>query len=125
MDNPEKSTGLFNEKDHITDDEKQELKNIFDSSQRKGSLLFQTVISFETEFLEVNGIMDDDGYVHEDILRDYTRTAVPSSLVVMTISTSASPFTDISGLAASNFLAVQGITDTTTMFSGSMPFFSA
>lgn len=76
MDNPEKSTGLFNEKDNITDDEKQELKNIFDSSQKKGSLLFQTVISFEPEFLEINGIMDDDGYVHEDILKDYTRTAV-------------------------------------------------
>lgn len=35
MDNPEKSTGLFNEKDNITDDEKQELKNIFDNSQKK------------------------------------------------------------------------------------------
>lgn len=76
MGNPEKSTGLFNEQDHIDPEEKDTIKEIFNQSGRKGGLLYQTVLSFEPEWLKENGIMNDDGYIHEDLLREYTRTAV-------------------------------------------------
>ena len=49
----------------------------------------------------------------------------PSSRVVSTTSTSRTPLAFISGRAASNFLAVQGMTETTTMSSGFTPIFSA
>ena len=44
-----------------------------------------------------------------------------SSRVVSTMSTSCRPSRPISGRAASNFFAVQGMTDTVTMSLGSMP----
>ena len=46
-----------------------------------------------------------------------------SSRVVSTKSTSCMPSRPISGRAHSNFLAVQGMTETTTTFLGSMPSF--
>ena len=49
----------------------------------------------------------------------------PSSRVVSTMSTSWTPLSFISGRAASYFLAVQGMTETTTMSSGFTPIFSA
>ena len=49
----------------------------------------------------------------------------PSSRVVSTTSTSRTPLAFISGRWASNFLAVQGMTETTKMSSGFLPIFSA
>ena len=62
MGNPEKSTGLFNDEDY--------------QSGKQGGILYQTVLSFEPEWLKENGIMDSDGHIHEDLLREYTRIAV-------------------------------------------------
>ena len=45
--------------------------------------------------------------------------------MVSTTSTSRTPLSFISGRCASNFLAVQGMTETTKMSSGFMPIFSA
>ena len=46
MGNPEKSSGLFTaDKDALTQDEKRELKDIFQIAQDNGSLMWQTVIS--------------------------------------------------------------------------------
>lgn len=53
MENPEKSTGLFTAtKDHLTMDEKKELKEIFQTAQDNESLMWQTVISFDNRWLE-------------------------------------------------------------------------
>ena len=49
----------------------------------------------------------------------------PSSLVVRTKSTSVTPLAFISGRWASNFFAVQGMIETTTMFSGFTPILEA
>ena len=76
MGNPEKSTGLFNEQDYIKPKEKAQIKEIFNQAGNKGGILYQTVISFEPEWLKTNNIMNDDGYIHEDLLREYTRIAV-------------------------------------------------
>ena len=76
MGNPEKSTGLFNDEDYISSAEKDQLKKIFNQSGKRGGVLYQTVLSFEPEWLKENNIMDDDGYIHEDLIREYTRIAV-------------------------------------------------
>lgn len=76
MGNPEKSTGLFNDEDYISSAEKDQIKKIFNQSGKRGGVLYQTVLSFETEWLRENNIMDDDGYIHEDLMREYTRIAV-------------------------------------------------
>lgn len=73
MGNPEKSTGLFNDEDYIS---KEQIKKIFNQSGKQGGILYQTVLSFEPEWLKENGIMDSDGHIHEDLLREYTRIAV-------------------------------------------------
>ena len=76
MGNPEKSTGLFNDEDYISSAEKDQIKKIFNQSGKQGGILYQTVLSFEPEWLKENGIMDSDGHIHEDLLREYTRIAV-------------------------------------------------
>ncbi len=77
MGNPEKSTGLFNDdEDYISSAEKEQMKKIFNQSGKQGGILYQTVLSFEPEWLKENGIMDSDGHIHEDLLREYTRIAV-------------------------------------------------
>lgn len=76
MGNPEKSTGLFNDEDYISSAEKDQIKKIFNQSGKRGGVLYQTVLSFETEWLKENNVMDDDGYIHEDLMREYTRIAV-------------------------------------------------
>ena len=76
MGNPEKSTGLFNNGDYISSEEKNQIKEIFNQSGKQGGILYQTVISFEPKWLQENGIMDDHEYIHEELLREYTRIAV-------------------------------------------------
>lgn len=76
MGNPEKSTGLFNDEDYISSAEKEQIKKILNQSGKQGGILYQTVLSFEPEWLKENGIMDSDGHIHEDLLREYTRIAV-------------------------------------------------
>lgn len=59
MENPEKSTGLFTaEKDVLTRQDKSELKAGFRQAKDKGSLMWQTVISFDNRWLAENGVYD-------------------------------------------------------------------
>lgn len=59
MENPEKSTGLFTaEKDFLTRQDKSELKAGFRQAKNKGSLMWQTVISFDNRWLAENGVYD-------------------------------------------------------------------
>lgn len=59
MGNPYKSTGLFTgEKDSLTLQEKRQLKKVFSIAQTNQSLMWQTVISFDNNWLQKNGIYD-------------------------------------------------------------------
>lgn len=59
MGNPKKSGALFtSDKDFLTDNEKQELKNCFSIAQENGSLMWQEVFSFDNEWLEREGFYD-------------------------------------------------------------------
>ena len=77
MGNPQKTSALFtSDKDFLSEEQKNELKCVFSSAQDKGSLLFQSIFSFETEWLQENNIIDEDGILNERKLREYTRVAM-------------------------------------------------
>ncbi|MBS5327411.1 MAG: SEL1-like repeat protein [Lachnospiraceae bacterium] len=82
MENPEKSTGLFTAtKDHLTMDEKKELKEIFQTAQDNESLMWQTVISFDNRWLEKNYVYDSkQGILDEKKLKEVARAAIGKML---------------------------------------------
>ncbi len=82
MGNPEKSTGLFTEQEDIkTDQKKKQLKDIFQMAQDKGSLMWQTVISFDNRWLENNGLYDSGlQSLDERRIQNITRSAVRKML---------------------------------------------
>lgn len=80
MGNPEKTTGLFSEqKDIQSKEEKEDLKNLFKTAQENGSLMWQTVISFDNRWLEKNGLYKD-GILDEERVKGVTRSAVHKML---------------------------------------------
>ena len=82
MDNPEKTTDLFTaSSNHLTDQEKQDYKAIYEKAQKNGSPMWQTVISFDNRWLEENGLYNSsDGFLDVKKLMTYTRFAVNDML---------------------------------------------
>lgn len=78
MDDKEKTYGLFTaERQTLTPQAKQDLKDIYQTAQQKGSLMWQTVISFDNDFLAGNGLYDaNTGDIDEEKLREYTRKSM-------------------------------------------------
>ncbi len=59
MSNPEKSKGLFTAgKDSLSQEERAELKRQFALAQKNGSLMWQTVVSFDNRFLADHSLYD-------------------------------------------------------------------
>ena len=59
MENPEKSTGLFTARsDSLTAEERRQIRERFAQAQAKGSFLWQTVVSFDNNYLENLGLYD-------------------------------------------------------------------
>lgn len=82
MGNPEKTTGLFTEdRDSLSISEKKMLKENFRTAQKNGSLMWQTVISFDNQWLQENGIYDyASKQTDERKLKEITRNAVGKML---------------------------------------------
>lgn len=82
MGNPEKSSGLFMEgKEQLTKEEKKAVKEIFHKAYEQGSLLWQTVISFETAWLQEVGLLDEKtGCVEERKLQEIASGAIRTML---------------------------------------------
>lgn len=82
MGNPEKTTGLFTEqKDICSNQEKQKLKEIFQTAQKNNSLMWQTVISFDNHWLEKNGLyITETGMLDEERLKAITKSAIHKML---------------------------------------------
>ena len=78
MGNPNKSTGLFTrDKDNLMFEEKRELKAVFETAQRNESLMWQTVISFDNQWLENNGLYDrKNSILDEQKLKEVARLAI-------------------------------------------------
>lgn len=76
MGNPEKSEGLFTtNRDNLTEIQKEELNNLFDEAQSKGSIMEKLIFSFDPRWLEKHNIVND-GAVNVPALMDYTRKSV-------------------------------------------------
>lgn len=59
MDDTEKSTGLFTAGvSNLSVAQKSQLKEVFKTAQDNDSLMWQTVISFDNRWLEMNGLYD-------------------------------------------------------------------
>lgn len=80
MGNPEKTTGLFSaEKNRLTEAESKEMKKRFAAAQEKGSLMWQTVISFDNSWLKENGLLHD-GILDEKKIYEVTRKGMRKML---------------------------------------------
>lgn len=76
MNDEEKSTGLFTkELDFMSENDKEVYKDIFDKSQKNGSILWQDVISFDNEWLKEIGILNGKD-IDEIKLKSATRSAM-------------------------------------------------
>lgn len=82
MGNPEKTGGLFTQqKENLSSDEKKVLKKGMQKAQENGSLMWQTVISFDNRWLEENGLYDSESkLLDEKKLREITRNAIGKML---------------------------------------------
>lgn len=78
MGNSEKTTGLFTEnKDFLSQNEKNELKDIFKTAQENESVMWQHVISFDNRWLLQNGLINRKyDCVNERKLKEITRIAM-------------------------------------------------
>lgn len=84
MGNPEKTTGLFTrESDHLSSEEKENLKEAFSKAQENGSLMWQTIFSFDNNWLEKNGIyLTDSQELNEQKVKSYVRKAMGQMLKI-------------------------------------------
>lgn len=82
MDDTEKSTGLFTSGNtNLTVREKKRLKEVFQIAQDNNSLMWQTVISFDNRWLEMNGLYDcKTGILDERRLKVYATDSINEML---------------------------------------------
>lgn len=72
----EKGEGLFTEdKDLLSKNERRDIKKMFQESQHKGTVLWRDVYSFDNEWLDKNGFMND-GLLDEKSIKDATRRSM-------------------------------------------------
>lgn len=78
MDDPEKTSGLFTAgKSELSQSEKEDLKEVFQTAQDNGSLMWQTVISFDNPWLEQFGLYDHEtGMLDELKIKELASGAV-------------------------------------------------
>ncbi len=82
MDNPEKTTGLFTKgKLQLKPEEKDALKKVFETARGNGSLMWQTVISFDNRWLEKYGVYDSKtNILDENKLKEVATGAINKML---------------------------------------------
>ncbi len=82
MDNPQKAISLFTEnKDEITPEHKELIKNCFITAQENGSLLWKSVLTFDNEFLSEYGLYDlQTKKLDNKKIMEYTRGCMSSML---------------------------------------------
>lgn len=91
MEDPEKSTGLFTEnKDQLSFDERQQMKKLFQIAQKNDSLMWQDVVSFDTNWLTEVGLYDRENKVlNEPKLKNAIRIAMKEQLNAENLKNSA------------------------------------
>lgn len=82
MDNPDKTSSLFTQQSNqLNDEEKKQLKKLFEKAQKNNSIMWQDVITFHNPWLQENGLYDADTHtVDEKKLMDITRESMKEML---------------------------------------------
>ena len=82
MGNPEKTSELFSAgTDKLSAEEKQQLKEDFIEAQDKGNLMWQTVLSFDNRWLEMQGLYDAaTNTLNSDKIKELTRNSMKKML---------------------------------------------
>lgn len=82
MGNPEKTSDLFTaSSNHLNQEEKEQLKNTYIKAQKNGSLMWQTIISFDNCWLEQNGLWNNKtNMLDKNKLINYCRNSVNAML---------------------------------------------
>jgi hypothetical protein len=82
MGNEEKTTGIFTKSiDRADPDQVDEIAQVYKDAQKKGSILWQDVISFDNDFLQKYGIYDPEKkQLDEKKMRDITRSSMDKML---------------------------------------------
>lgn len=82
MEDNKKATSLFTkDNDDIDNEKKEKLKETFKKAQKRGSILWQDVVSFDNNWLADNGIYDNKTkQVDEKKLKNITRIAMDNML---------------------------------------------
>ncbi|MBE2978960.1 MobP2 family relaxase [Priestia megaterium] len=82
MDNPDKTSSLFTQQSNqLNDEEKKQLKKLFEKAQKNKSIMWQDVITFHNPWLQENGLYDAHTHtVDEKKLMDITRQSMKEML---------------------------------------------
>ncbi|WP_154992480.1 MobP2 family relaxase [Priestia megaterium] len=82
MDNPDKTSSLFTQQSNqLNDEEKKQLKKLFEKAQKNNSIMWQDVITFHNPWLQENGLYDADTHtVDEKKLMEITRQSMKEML---------------------------------------------
>ncbi|MFY2253669.1 MobP2 family relaxase [Priestia megaterium] len=82
MDNPDKTSSLFTQQSNqLNNEEKKQLKKLFEKAQKNNSIMWQDVITFHNPWLQENGLYDADTHtVDEKKLMDITRESMKEML---------------------------------------------
>ena len=82
MDNPDKTSSLFTQQSNqLNDEEKKQLKKLFEKAQKNNSIMWQDVITFHNPWLQENGLYDTHTHtVDEKKLMDITRQSMKEML---------------------------------------------
>ncbi|ELK46170.1 MobP2 family relaxase [Halobacillus sp. BAB-2008] len=82
MDDPDKTSALFTQQsDHLSVEGKQGIKSLFEQAQKKNSIMWQDVITFDNDWLQNRGVYDSNTHtLDEDALKQVTRKSMQSMM---------------------------------------------
>ena len=82
MDDPDKTSALFTQQsDHLSVEGKQGIKSLFEQAQKKNSIMWQDVITFDNDWLQKRGVYDSKTHtLDEDALKQVTRKSMQSMM---------------------------------------------
>ncbi|UOR12025.1 MobP2 family relaxase [Halobacillus amylolyticus] len=82
MDDPDKTSALFTQQsDRLSLEGKQGIKSLFEQAQKKNSIMWQDVITFDNDWLQKRGVYDSKSHtLDEDALKQVTRKSMQAMM---------------------------------------------
>ncbi|MBM7554817.1 MobP2 family relaxase [Thalassobacillus pellis] len=82
MDDPDKTSALFTQQsDRLSVEGKQGIKSLFEQAQKKNSIMWQDVITFDNDWLQNRGVYDSKTHtLDEDTLKQVTRKSMQAMM---------------------------------------------